>query len=258
MRTIILLLLTTTILSAQNDHYDLYQKKVFETQNGNLLYRIMYPKNFSEDKQYPVVLFLHGSGERGSDNTKQLIHGSSLFASEDNREKFPAIVVFPQCPMDTYWSNMRIVENDNIPSRQYDYTSSPPLPLQNVMDLMDELLSKEYTDNNRVYIAGLSMGGMGTFEMLYRRPDIFAAAVPICGGGNADMVDGYAKKVSVWIFHGAKDNIVDPKNSLDIAKGILGAGGYPMLTLFEDANHNSWDPAFAHPGLLEWMFSKSK
>ncbi|QCK14507.1 carboxylesterase family protein [Mangrovivirga cuniculi] len=258
MRTIILLLLTSTILSAQNEHYDLYEKKVFETKNGDLQYRIMYPENFSEDKKYPVVLFLHGSGERGSDNTKQLIHGSSLFASDENRKEFPAIVIFPQCPKDAYWSNMTTEVTEGIPERKYEYSAPPSPPLAKVIALMEDMLTKSYTDNDRFYVAGLSMGGMGTFEILYREPDLFVAAVPICGGGNSDMVKGYASKISLWIFHGAKDNIVDPIGSLNMAKGILEAGGYPMLTLFEDANHNSWDPAFAHPGLLEWMFSKTK
>jgi predicted peptidase len=105
---------------------------------------------------------------------------------------------------------------------------------------------------------GLSMGGMGTFEILARNPEMFAAAVPICGGGNPEMADRYATSTAIWIFHGAKDNVVAPEFSTTMLQAIQNAGGQPAITIFPDANHNSWDPAFAEPELLPWLFSKSK
>jgi predicted peptidase len=104
---------------------------------------------------------------------------------------------------------------------------------------------------------GLSMGGMGTFELLSRKPDVFAAAVAICGGGDPDSVTEYASEVPLWAFHGAKDNVVAPQQSITMVSALLKEGGLPRFTLYDDADHNSWDPAFAEPGLLPWLFSHS-
>ena len=105
---------------------------------------------------------------------------------------------------------------------------------------------------------GLSMGGMGSFELLSRRPDIFAAAIPICGGGDPNSVSGYAKNTPLWVFHGAQDNVVNPLQSMEMVSALLKAGVYPKFTLYDFANHGSWDPAFAEPDLLPWLFSHKK
>ena len=102
------------------------------------------------------------------------------------------------------------------------------------------------------------MGGMGTFEILYRKPETFAAAFAICGGGNAETVSKYASNTPLWVFHGAKDDLVDPQLSIAMVSADLKAGGKPNFNLYADANHNSWDSAFAEPQLLPWLFSKSK
>ncbi|NMM48494.1 carboxylesterase family protein [Marinigracilibium pacificum] len=254
----LLFFLSTTFLFGQSETENLYQKKTFQSGDDILNYRIMYPQNFDASVKYPVVLFLHGSGERGNDNELQLVHGSSLFADPKVREDYPAIVVFPQCPTDDSWANVTRNDNQVEGSFTYDYSKPIKKPSELVMKLLDELLANPYVDQNRIYITGLSMGGMGTFELLYRFPDKFAAAIPICGGSNPESAKAYANKVPVWIIHGAKDKVVSPAGSLEMAKRILAAGGYPKVTIFEDANHNSWDPAFAHPEYLKWMFSHSK
>ncbi|WP_178983359.1 carboxylesterase family protein [Winogradskyella helgolandensis] len=227
--------------------------------NGDTLnYRMLLPKNFDESKTYPVVLMLHGAGERGNDNKKQLAHGSQLFLKEKNRDSLPAIVIFPQCPSGDYWSKLEADRSTKPITFNYKYKDAPTTAMALMMDLMDEIVAQPYVKTDQVYAMGLSMGGMGTFEIIYRKPEMFAAAIPICGGGDPESVTAYAQTIPLWIFHGAKDDVVDPKLSLNMASAIISAGGFPKLTLYDFANHNSWDPAFAEPELLNWLFSKTK
>ncbi|WP_179318126.1 carboxylesterase family protein [Winogradskyella helgolandensis] len=223
-----------------------------------LNYRMLLPKNFDESKTYPVVLMLHGAGERGNDNKKQLAHGSQLFLNEKNRDSLPAIVIFPQCSKGDYWSKLEADRTTKPITFNYKYKDAPTTAMALVMDLMDELVAQSYVKTDQVYAMGLSMGGMGTFEIIYRKPEMFAAAIPICGGGDPESVTAYAQTIPLWILHGAKDDVVDPKLSLNMASAIISAGGFPKLTLYDFANHNSWDPAFAEPELLNWLFSKTK
>ena len=226
--------------------------------SDTLQYRMLLPENFSTDKEYPVLLFLHGAGERGSDNEKQLVHGSSLFLNTKTRDSFPAIIIAPQCPKEDYWAKVDVDRSTNPIGLNFNYETGPTTAMSLVMDLMDKTLSKPYVKKDQVYVMGLSMGGMGTFEIIHRKPEMFAAAIPICGGGNPNSVDSYAKTLPLWVFHGAKDNVVDPQRSIEMVSAILNVGGYPKFTLYDFANHNSWDPTFAEPELLKWLFSKSK
>lgn len=226
--------------------------------NDTLNYRLLMPKNFSQNKQYPVVLFLHGAGERGSNNETQLVHGSTLFLNEKHRDNFPAIVIFPQCPKDDYWSKVDVDRTTYPIGLKFKYEESPTTPMALVIDLLDKTFEKPFIKKDQVYVMGLSMGGMGTFEIIHRQPNMFAAAIPICGAGDPKYVSNYSKTLPVWIFHGAQDNVVDPQWSIDMASAILKTGGFPKFTLYDFANHNSWDSAFAEPELLNWLFSKTK
>ncbi|APY09417.1 phospholipase [Winogradskyella sp. J14-2] len=248
-------LITTTFVSAQ-EH--IFKEKFHVKGEDTLQYRIMYPENFSEEETYPVVLFLHGAGERGNDNKKQLVHGSKLFTDKTNRDSFPAIVIFPQCPKNDYWSKVDVDRSTKPIGLKFEYETGPTTAMALVLDLMDELAEKSFVKKEKIYVGGLSMGGMGTFEILSRRPDMFAAAFAICGGGDPESVKEYANTTSLWVFHGAKDDVVDPQLSIDMVSGILKYGGKPNFTLYADDNHNSWDSAFAEPELLKWLFSKSK
>lgn len=233
-----------------------YLHEHFISGKDTLNYRVLWPKNFDASKRYPLVVFLHGAGERGSDNTKQLVHGGELFYNTS--DTFPAIVIFPQCPQNDYWANAT-VDRSTVPlSLNFPLFIEPTKSMTLVMALLDEMLTKSYTNTNEVYVGGLSMGGMGTFEILYRKPEVFAAAFAICGAGNPDTTEGYAKTVPMWIFHGAKDDVVAPQESLDMVSGILKYGGTPNFSLYAKDNHNSWDSAFAEPELIPWLFSNSK
>ena len=116
---------------------------------------------------------------------------------------------------------------------------------------MDQFIEKKQVNKQRIYISGLSMGGMGTFEMLYRRPDMFAAATPICGSGIPQLAKLYATKVPVWICHGSADVVVSTTHSLTMAKAIIESGGSPKMTLYENVKHGSWNNAIAEQDLLK-------
>lgn len=256
----ILLLLATWVffsnaLAAQKGHE--YSKEFFVQNSDTLRYRMLLPKNFDKTKEYPLVLFLHGAGERGGDNKKQLVHGSRLFL--DNIEQFPSIVVFPQCPKSDYWSNVTVDRSKKGLQKFKYHKKGQPTPSMNlVIGLMDSLLKKTYVNKRQVYVGGLSMGGMGTFDILKRRPSMFAAAFPICGGGHPKSIKNYTNKVAFWIFHGGKDNVVHPYFSLRMVVALQEKGNDVKLTYLENDNHNSWDSAFAEPELLPWLFSNKK
>ncbi|MBI6119526.1 carboxylesterase family protein [Salegentibacter maritimus] len=251
---LVTLLIVPSSVGAQEK--EAFKKEHFIKDSDTLKYRILFPKNFSEEKEYPVVLFLHGAGERGSDNHSQLMHGSELFLN--NQEEFPAIVIFPQAPKEDYWAKVE-VNRDTIPF-QFGYMNKKPATtsLQLVMELMDKITTENYVDNNRIYVGGLSMGGMGTFEIIYKKPEMFAAAFAICGGANPEIAKEYPEGFNIWLFHGKKDKVVLPEYSEAMARSINHYGGNAKLSLYPNDNHNSWDSAFAEPNLLPWLFSFDK
>lgn len=243
--------------------FALFAQGVFEVgthvDSGKTLnYRIMYPDDFDESRKYPVVLFLHGAGERGSDNKIQLVHGSKLFMDQDNMKKNPSIVIFPQCPKEDFWAKTAFSNENRERKFEFKPTGEPNESMKLVLSMMDSISNLKYSDNERFYVGGLSMGGMGTFEILTRRPSMFAAAFPICGGGNPSSVSEYAKKVSLWVFHGAKDDVVFPSYSTDMVIALQASGSNVKYTLYKDANHNSWDAAFGEPNLFPWLFNQKK
>jgi len=255
MRQIIYVLIFFLANNLNSQNLELFDNKIFVFENDTLNYRILKPLNYDETKQYPVHLFLHGAGERGNDNVSQLIHGGKLFLEKENREKYKSWVIFPQCSMDDRWPS---IISDNWNKTFENKTTTPNKSLGLVIKLMDKFVEKKQVDKQRIYISGLSMGGMGTFEMLYRRPDMFAAATPICGNGISQLAKSYAAKVPIWIFHGSDDEVVSPKHSLKMAKAIIDSGGSPKMTLYENVNHGSWNNAFSEKDFLKWIHSKSK
>jgi predicted peptidase len=140
----------------------------------------------------------------------------------------------------------------------FQYDMPPTKPMQSLMDMVNEFLDKPYIDKHKVYVGGLSMGGMGTFEIIGRMPNIFAAAFAMCGGDNTLNAKKYAKKVPLWVFHGEKDSVVPYTHSESIVAAIKAAGGDPRYTLYMHDDHNCWNDAFAEPDLIPWLFSHSK
>ena len=249
----ILLLISVTMLSAQSRSVRrAFKAEVFTSATDfQLPYRVLWPKGYEDDteQKYPLILFLHGAGERGTDNELQLVHGSSMFL--ENREDYPAIVVMPQCATGDYWAQVAYEDQQ----RFFNFDEIPNPSTAAALELLDYFLSQEQVDADRVYIMGLSMGGMGTFEVLARRPNTFAAAVPICGGTNTALLPIYAEKVPLWIFHGADDSIVTVEHSRQVVKALEMLGVPVKYTEYPGVNHNSWDNAFADPDLLPWLWS---
>ena len=256
MKHIIILIFSLLTSNLHTQDLNLFEDEIFVNEYDTLNYRILKPLDYDPNKKYPVHLFLHGSGERGSNNTSQLMYVDRLFLQKENRENYKSWIILPQCPTNDRWPNLSSDNewNNNIKNK----TNSPNKSLKLVMELMDRFIKKKQVNKQKVYVSGLSMGGMGTFEILYRRPNMFAAATPICGNGIAEFAKKYANKVSVWIFHGSDDKVVEPKHSLKMAQAIIASGGSPKVTLYENVGHDSWNNAFAEPNFLKWIHSKSK
>lgn len=255
--TLSVLLLIFSLNSIAQD-FKKYDKGSFIKGKDSISYRILFPENFSADKKYPILFFLHGSGERGNDNEKQLTHGGNLFLKPELRKQFPAIIIFPQCTEDSFWSNVTF-DKDAKGNRVFNFQKrgKPTKSMKALLGMIDNFLEKPYVNHDQVYVGGLSMGGMGTYELLRRKPKLFAAAIAICGGDNVANVQKY-KNVPLWIFHGEKDEVVPVVFSTMISDQLKVLGKEPRLTLYPDAHHNSWDAAFADPNLLPWLFSNQK
>ncbi|MBL7732550.1 MAG: prolyl oligopeptidase family serine peptidase [Chitinophagaceae bacterium] len=259
MKKVVAVLLLLIPVFGYSQDLSLYQKKEYKYADGKTLpYRILYPENYDRSKKYPLVLFLHGAGERGTDNEKQLVHGAKLFLADSNRRNFPAIVVFPQCPENSFWSSVSVDGSKSPVSFEFNYDNPITWPLDAVQQLVKQLLKDESVSKKRCYITGLSMGGMGTFELVYRFPKLFAAAMPICGGGDALRYDGRVKKTSFWIFHGDADDVVGVNESRVMVNKLKSIGAGITYTEYPGVNHYSWDNAFAEPNFLGWLFSHKR
>jgi predicted peptidase len=245
-----------TVYYTKGQDTSLYEKHYFIQGTDTMPYRVLLPVNYNQHKKYPLILFLHGAGERGNDNIKQLVHGADLFLKDSIRKNYPAIVVFPQCASESFWSNISY-HYDSVAKKgiiEFREGGEPTRAMKLLMNLFTQLENNYALDKARLYVGGLSMGGMGTFELTRRIPDTFASAFAICGGADTAT----AKKISntAWrIFHGLKDNVVDPRFSIDMAAALKANGAEVLLKLYPDDGHNSWDDAFKEPDFFSWMFS---
>ncbi len=232
----LLLFASQAALAQTNNFSEAYEKRMFIRNGDTLLYRLLTPMKMKAGEKYPVVTFLHGSGERGNDNELQLTHGGKLFADTSLREKFPAYVIFPQCPLSASWTNFRRKSKDGVDSEKDQNEILPePKPLQLAKMLIDSFAATPQVNDNRLYIGGLSLGGFGTFEILQGYPNTFAAAFPICGGGDPQDAGKYAKQVDLWVFHGGQDNVVPPQLSRDMVHAIKIAGGDVKYSEYPEA-----------------------
>lgn len=233
-----------------------YEKKVFVAPQGDSLsYRLLRPEVEKLGQKYPLVLFLHGAGERGSDNEKQLTHGGQMFLNPVNREKHPAFVLMPQCPEEGYWAYFSRPASF-VPAEMPVEQEMTPI-LRTVKELLDTYLALPQVDKSRIYIIGLSMGGMGTFDMAIRYPETFAAAIPVCGTVNPERLVA-AKSVPFRIFHGDADNVVPVQGSREAYKALKKCGAKVEYIEFPSCNHGSWVPAFNYPDFMEWLFKQKK
>jgi predicted peptidase len=230
----------------------LLQKKTYtDPQGKTLLYRLLKPEGYDPAKKYPLVVFLHGAGERGNDNEAQLKHGVKEFVKADVRKQYPCVLVAPQCPQRQVWAGLEGGFNS------HKQAAKPSEPGRLVLELVGAM-QKEYSiDPNRIYLTGLSMGGYGTWDLLARRPKLFAAGVPVCGGGDESTAERIVK-IPIWVFHGDKDNSVPVARSRTMVEALKKAGGHPKYTEYPGVGHNSWDKAYADPELMNWLFKQNK
>jgi predicted peptidase len=209
-----------------------FEKQVMKAVQLNYLLNLPEGYEQDSDRKWPLILFLHGAGERGDDIHKVKKHGIPKIA--DNDPSFPFIAVSPQCPEDSFW----VVEEDAL------------------LALLDEITAVYNVDKKRIYLTGLSMGGFGSWHLASSHPEKFAAIVPICGGGSLSQVKALVN-TPVWAFHGAKDNIVKLEESEKMVNALLACAGNAKLTVYPEAKHDSWTETYANPELYEWLLSQS-
>ena len=221
-----------------------FEARTFVDSHGRQLqYRLMKPLDYDSTMHYPLVVCLHGSSAVGTDNVKQVAATlpAQLLSTPENRKKYPAFLFVPQCP------------------RGYGWGGLPELP--SVDSLVFEAiaaLEREFSiDAKRRYVSGYSMGGYGTWHFICARPDMFAAAVPICGGGDPTLADRIVD-VAVWAFHGAKDMNAPVNDSRNMIEAMKQAGGNPRYTEFPDAAHNIWEEVYTTRELPEWIFKQKR
>jgi predicted peptidase len=223
-------------------------EKYVGDKGDTLLYRQLYPDS-DPLRKYPLVVFLHGSGERGNDNEAQLKWGVANFATDKNMSHYPAVVIVPQCPRNMGWSNFSRADMKLQPT--------PSRPMELLMGLIRQVIKTMPVDTNRIYITGLSMGGYGTYDAIERYPNLFAAAVPVCGAGDTSRAASIAK-MPIWIYHGAEDPAVNPIYSLQMLQALTNAGAHPGFTQYPEVGHFSWLGAYSDPLMFEWLFRQHK
>ena len=234
----------------------LYEARTYDlaTPDGTqqFAYRLLKPEKIEPGKKYPVVLFLHGAGERGSDNQLQLAYFPEWIASAESRAKYPCFVIAPQCPGGKKWSDADWGAKGPIP--QAEITA----PMKAAVGMLDELIKSEPVDTRRVYLTGLSMGGYGSWDQAERTPERFAAVAPICGGGDVRLADRLVK-TPIWAWHGDADGAVPVERSRQMIAAIEAAGGKPKYTELKGVGHDSWTAAYTDPaGVVPWMFEQAK
>lgn len=234
----------------QIEDVPLFDKLLYISNNDTLPYRFLKPVSPQSKKTFPLVIFLHGAGERGTDNESQIQHITELFLDPDNRSRYACYVLAPQCPEKIMWASHRR-EGSRLVMKE-----EPAMPMQLLIQLLDKIEKEFPIDRSKIYVTGVSMGGFGTWDLLARFPNRFAAAVPICGGGDIQTAQ-QMKHTPVWTFHGAMDNVVSPSQSRTMIKALQDAGSKPGYTEYPDVAHDSWTYAYREPHLIPWLFRQT-
>ena len=231
----------------------LFKRGTSISQNKDTLnYRWASPVDMKAGEKYPLVIFLHGAGERGNDNQAQLLHGAKTFVSPKHQKARPAFVLAPQCPTGKKWVNI----NWKLKSNKQPDTIS--IPLEMVIQLIKSMKDSLPIDSNRIYITGLSMGGFGTWDAITRYPDLFAAAVPVCGGGD-EATAGKLKNMPLWVFHGDADKVIYLERSTNMVEAIKKTGNKKIkYTIYPKVGHDSWTQTYANEEVHKWLFHQRK
>jgi len=229
-----------------------FQFRLLRADGRALPYRFYQPRRVDSGKKYPLVLILHGAGERGRDNRVSLLR----FRPTPFWEKYPCFIVAPQCPGHDAEGDQKWVDT-RFGAPAHTMKKDPTWELRLAMELLKKTVAENPIDPARIYVTGLSMGGFATWEIIQRLPDTFAAAIPVCGGADLASAPGLAR-FPLWVFHGAKDTTVLPSRSRDMVAALQAAGGTPKYTEFPDLAHDAWDRAYGDPATWDWLFSQRK
>lgn len=227
----------------------------------DLPYRVYLPSTYDTNKTYPVLFFLHGHGETGIDNTQNIrVNGGANKLFEDLIAKDEVIIIAPQATCDDGY-NREWIDSSNhkwIEGSRAALPETPTLAMRAAMSLLDDVIASGKIDTKRVYAGGISMGGYGTWELLTRRSDVFAAAIPLCGAGIPSEAKALTD-ISIWAFHGTADTTVPSTGTSDMEAAIKAAGGTKMkATYLPGVGHSCWDDAYSTTGLVDWLLSQSK
>jgi predicted peptidase len=222
-------------------------------QKDTMQYRLLKPIDYDSTKQYPLVVCLSGGAGRGTDNIKQIAGSRSaqVLSTLENRKKYPAFVFVPQCPPGSDWGrSLGKIERESLIKRgKYNQPSVESLVFEIIYALEEEF----NIDTTRRYITGQSMGGFGSWHFILTHPQMFAAAIPICGGANPDLAKNITD-IPIWVFHGENDNTIPVDFSRNMIAAIKKAGGNPKYNEFPNVGHGSWHLAYDTPELLDWLF----
>jgi len=227
-------------------------RRVFENEDKlTMPYTLVVPDPLDSKNEYPLIICLHGAGERGTDNSDQTLRAFRVFSSAKVQDHYPAFVLVPQCPQKEQWVD--------VPWRDgsYDLSRTPCSDeLQMVLEILDTVRGEYNIDSSRIYIAGLSMGGFGTWDLILRNPGMFAAAIPICGGGDPGEA-ALLRGLPIWIFHGGADPTVPVQGSREMCEALKKAGNNTVrYTEYPGVGHGSWNNALAEEELVPWLFSQ--
>ncbi|MBE6530368.1 MAG: phospholipase [Ruminococcaceae bacterium] len=233
---------------------ELFEAKSFTSSKGTKInYRIFFPKDYNPQKKYPLILFLHGLGQRGSDNSSQLNLGICEPFKNPNSEIYQCIVVAPQCPGDALW-----VDTKQMWDVYCDYDSTKvaeTAPLAAMVELFRKTRDENAVDENRVYVTGISMGGFGTWDLLVRHPLLFTAAMPLCGGADYRKAS-VVKDIPIWTFHGQKDAVVPCRGTEKMVAELEKIGGNITYTPYPEHGHNIWEDIYKRDDIFPWLLSQ--
>ena len=217
-----------------------------------LPYRLYVPRDYVQSKKYPLLVVLHGAGERGTDNQRHLVNGVLAFCEPRLQRAHPTFVIYPQCPEAARWVESPWEEG------RYDLDKvAESAPLKAVFELCQELPRQFTLDPGRLLLAGLSMGGYATWDLLARHPGVFAGAMPICGGGDPSRVS-MMTDVPVWAFHGGADDVVPVAGSRSMVTALRKAGGKVKYTEYPGAGHRVWEKTLADRRALTWLLQQKR
>lgn len=215
-------------------------------------YRLLQPASITPGTRYPLVIFLHGAGERGNDNLSQLKYFPTWMAEQKSRQAHPCFVLAPQCRDDQKWVDVDWSKIESTPQ-----SPTPTVDMMAVIAALEDTLKHEPIDPARIYLTGLSMGGYGSWDLAARMPERFAAVLPICGGGD-EATAARIKDLPIWCFHGDADTAVRVERSQTMIEALRAAGGAPKYSELAGVGHDSWTPAYRDPDVLAWLFAQKK